>query len=170
MKWKKLGWILGVSLAACAGGTPEPETAPEWTEEEESEELSEVPSAPRDEDGTDPEEETEAAPAPAAEPEFRAGMSVNEAIAAVPQSTQRVNIEQDALAAPLLRTELYEPCGISGSQRFKLRVAIWDGRAVGVDVTTQPKNDKLDACLREQVASVTWADKVKSLNTVEFSY
>lgn len=167
MKWDKLGWVVGVLLVGCGGGAPEAQSAPTGTEEESSEAA--VPPAVEEEQ-TEPEEEAEAAPPPAVEPEFRPGMSVEEAISAVPQSAQRVNIEQEVLAAPLMRMELYEPCKVSGSQKFKLRVAVWDGRAVGIDVSSQPKNEQLDACLRQQIEGVTWADKVKSLNTVEFSY
>jgi hypothetical protein len=104
------------------------------------------------------------------DPEFRAGMTVNEAINAVPQGTERVNVDQEALEAPLVRQELYEPCKLTPSQHFKLRVAVWDGRAVGVDIETQPKNEKLAACLREQVEGVRWPSKAKSLNTVEYAY
>lgn len=166
MKWNKLGWVVGVLLVGCGAGTPEAQTPP--TDVEERDEVVEAPVA--DEEPSASEEEAKETPPPAVEPEFRPGMSVEEAIAAVPQSAQRVNIEQDVLAEPLMRTELYEPCKVSGAQRFKLRVTVWDGRAVGIDVSTQPKNEKLEACLREQVESVTWRDKVKSLNTVEFSY
>lgn len=171
MRWDKLGWVVGVLLVGCGAGTPEAQTAPtameEAMEEERSEATTDMPPA-LEEEQTESEKEAEAAPPP--QPEFRPGMSVEEAILAVPQSAQRVNIEQDALAAPLMRMELYEPCKLSGSQKFKLRVAVWDGRAVGIDVSSQPKNEQLDVCLRQQIEGVTWADKVKSLNTVEFSY
>lgn len=172
----KLAWFVGVLLVGgigvgCAGGQAEPRvgeaTAPPT--EEEAEDLAEARTVPT-EPGEEEAEEEEPAPESSVEPGFRPGMTVEEAIAAVPQSAQRVNIEQEALAAPLMRTELYEPCKISGTQSFKLRVAVWDGRAVGVDVTTKPVDEQLAGCLREQVTSVTWPDKVKSLNTVEFSY
>jgi hypothetical protein len=162
-------FVCGIAASACGGSTPVPEepATPPPTEEE-VEGLPEARSVPEEEDAEPAPTEPKAAPAE--EPAFREGMSVDEAIAAVPQSAQRVNIEQDALAAPLMRPELYEPCALKGNQRFKVRVAVWNGRAVGLDLDTQPKNQKVEECLRQQVASVTWPDKVKSLNTVEFSY
>ncbi|NLE88189.1 MAG: hypothetical protein GX607_17540 [Myxococcales bacterium] len=171
-EWSQVAWIVGVLLVGCVGGGGAVTSGNEATEpraEEELEDLPEASTVPR-EDASDETEEVAPAPEAAVEPDFRPGMSVDEAIAAVPQSAQRVNIEQEALAAPLMRTELYEPCEVRGNQSFQLRVAVWEGRAVGVDVATKPQNEKLAGCLREQVSSVTWPDKVKSLNTVEFSY
>jgi len=97
-------------------------------------------------------------------------MTVEQAISAVPQSGQRLEIEQEILAEPLLVPALYEPCKLRGSDHFTVRVAVWNGKAVGLDVTTKPKNEKLATCLREQVAAVEWREKVASLNTVEYSH
>ncbi len=44
---------------------------------------------------------------------------------------------------------------------------MWGGHAVGVDVTTS--NKKLAECIDKQVRSIAWPDKVRSLNTVEYS-
>lgn len=164
--------LLAVSMGFGCASTASQEGASSPASAEEVEEGDEFEGVPEATSVSEEEEEPQASQqqAPPPDPEFREGMSVDEAIAVVPQSAQRVNIEQDALAAPLMKTELYEPCGLKGNQRFQLRVAVWNGRAVGLDVITQPKNEKLDQCLREQVASVTWPDKVRSLNTVEFSY
>lgn len=87
-------------------------------------------------------------------------------MAAIPRGTQRSNIDQDALGAPLQNVSLYDPCK-PGGQHFKLRVAVWNGHAVGIDVTTS--NKKLAECVKKQLRTVTWPDKVRSLNTVEFS-
>jgi hypothetical protein len=114
----------------------------------------------------------EAPPAPAKvdEPKFEPGMSVEAAMAAVPSTVERLDIEQEALAAPLLEPSLYEPCSLRPSDRFTIRVAIWQGKAVGLDLTTKPKNDKLAECLRAQLLALEWPDKVASLNTVEYSH
>jgi hypothetical protein len=48
-----------------------------------------------------------------------------------------------------------------------VRIAVWAGHAVGVDVTTP--NKKLAECIDKQVRALTWPDKIHSLNTVEFS-
>lgn len=132
-----------------------------------------MPEPPAEETPAEGEEAPSEEPNPeasAAEPEFKEGMSVDEAINAVPQGTPRVNVEQEALSQPLLDVKLYEPCKLKPNSHFKLRVAIWDGRAVGIDVETQPKNEQLADCVKQQVRQVQWKDKVKSLNTVEFAY
>jgi hypothetical protein len=102
------------------------------------------------------------------EPKFTPGMSVSEAIAAVPKGWEFIGLEPDALGAPLQDLKLYEPCKLTPSQHFKLRVAIWDGKPVGIDVTSA--NKKLAACIKDQVAQVTWRNKVKAINTVDYSY
>jgi len=102
-------------------------------------------------------------------PEFKANGSVLEAINAVPQGTPRLNIEQEALGRPLGNTELYEACK-PGNAHFKAKVAVWDGKAVGLDLTTTPKNPKFADCVAEKIRALTWQDKVKSLNIVEYSF
>jgi hypothetical protein len=102
------------------------------------------------------------------EPKFTPGMSVDEAIAAVPKGWEYIGIEPDALGAPLQDLKLYEPCKLTPSQHFQLRVAIWDGKPVGIDVKSA--NKKLATCIKDQVAQVTWRNKVKAINTVDYSY
>jgi hypothetical protein len=96
-------------------------------------------------------------------------MSVNEAINAVPSSIERLNIEQEVLAEPLQQADVYEPCKL-GNGHFKARVAVWQGRAVGVDVETRPSNPNLAKCIDQQIRQIKWSEKVRSLNTVEYSY
>ena len=102
-------------------------------------------------------------------PNFKENGSVLEAINAVPQGTPRLNVEQEALGRPLNNPELYEPCK-PGTAHFKAKVAIWDGKAVGLDLTTTPKNPKFASCVAERIRSITWPDKVKSLNIVEYTF
>ena len=109
-------------------------------------------------------------PKPAApEPQFTDGMSVADAIKAVPVGSERANIDQETLSMPIKDFALYEPCK-PGSEHIKMKIAVWDGKAVGLDVTSTPKNDKLTACIKQQLKTVTWKAHVKSLNTVEYSF
>jgi hypothetical protein len=101
------------------------------------------------------------------EPVFTEGMSVDEAIKAVPPGIERRNIDQETLGKPLQDLSLYESCKPA---HFKARVAVWNGKAVGVDITTTPKNDKVLACLKDKIQNVTWEKKVKSLNTFEYQF
>jgi hypothetical protein len=104
------------------------------------------------------------------DPDFKEGGSVDDAIKAVPQGLPRENLEQEALDKPLLNVDLYEPCKLTPSSHFEIRFAVWDGRCVGVDVKTTPKNPKLESCLRDVVSQVKWRERTKSLNisTVTF--
>jgi hypothetical protein len=65
--------------------------------------------------------------------------------------------------------KLYESCKL-GIAHFKVKVAVWDGKAVGIDLTTIPNNPKLGDCIKGRIREVTWKDKVKSLNTVEYQF
>lgn len=101
----------------------------------------------------------------AAGPNFPENASVAQAIAAIPKGTQRSNIDPETLGEPLNKPEVYEPCK-PGSQHFTIKVAVWDGKAVGIDVTTN--NKALAECVKKQIQAIEWRDKVKSLNTVEY--
>ncbi len=181
---RRINWVLGggicLMLAGCgpsqAGSkTPEQASAPPPQESTIDEieqdnlpppesEQSEVAMEERTEQsGTEPEQA-------AAEPEFREGMSVNEAIDAVPRSSDRINIEPEALAKPLQDPELYKPCKPKPHEHFKIRVAIWQGKAVGLDVSTTPKNAALEECLKQQINQITWEEAVPSLNTVGYQF
>ena len=95
-------------------------------------------------------------------------MSVEDAIKAIPASAERLNVDQEELSRPLEQESLYQPCK-PGSAHFKLRVAVWRGKAVAIDLTSSPKNPKLEECLKGRIHEITWAAKVASLNTVEYS-
>jgi hypothetical protein len=167
-----LGFLcLGLlALGACGGG--EPAKSPDLPAEAPADDPTPAPKPEPAEEpkGDEPAENPDkgAASPEAAEPTFKEGGSVDEAINAVPQGVPRVNVEQDMLAKPLMDENLYKPCRLAPNQRLKLKVAIWDGRAVGIDVTATPKNEKVVACIKQQIAGITWKAKVRSLNTVEY--
>ena len=114
-------------------------------------------------------EEPKPAKPAAAEPQFTEGMSVAEAINAVPQGAERANIDQETLSRPIQDFAIYEPCK-PGSEKVKMKIAVWNGKAVGIDVTATPKNDKLVTCIKDRLKTLTWQARVKSLNTVEYSF
>jgi hypothetical protein len=152
---------------ACGGSEP-PVESPDVPDEPV---VDEPKDEPKDEpSGEEGEEPTDEPKGEAKEPEFTDGMTVNDAMAAIPQGVERVNVDQESLGKPLMDEKLYEPCKLKPTQHFKLRVAIWDGRAVGMDVSSQPTNKKLEECVREQIKGVVWTKKVKSLNTVEYGF
>lgn len=156
--------VLGFVFVACGGSQPPaepPEAAP----------LPAEPAPPPKPEpvAEEPKEEPKPAAPPVAEPQFTDGMSVAEAEKAVPQGAERANIDQETLSKPIQDTAVYEPCK-PGAAKVKLKIAVWDGKPVGIDVTTTPKNDKLAACVKDRIKSLTWQAHVKSLNTVEYSF
>jgi hypothetical protein len=166
--------LISAFAVGCGGNTPKAESADSESSETDSSEASpsqtdssettETSSGTSD-DGGAPDKEQDASSGP--EPQFTETMSVEEAIRAVPQGVERRNIDQETLGKPLQNVALYEPCK-PGSTRVKLRVAVWNGKAVGVDVTTTPKNDKLAECIKGRIREASWEAKVKSLNTIEY--
>ncbi len=171
--------LLGsVVLSACGGSTPPPEEP--VGESEPTASVDEVEQPPINDaagekasSGDEGDGATKEAGGKSkqdvAEPEFKEDSSVSDAIKAVPVGTERLNIEQEALSRPLMEPALYEPCKM-GNAHIKFKVAVWNGKAVGIDITTTPKNDKLAECVKGQLRSITWQDKVKSLNTVEYQF
>jgi len=153
-------------VASCGGSTPPPEEPANTVEA-----PSEPPPAEEPKPETPPEEEApkEKPGTNVPDPEFKENGSVADAINAVPQGTPRLNVETEALSKPLMDGKLYEPCKL-GSAHFRVRVAVWNGKAVGIDLTTTPNNPKLADCLKGRIREVTWEDKVKSLNTVEYQF
>lgn len=171
---RALAFLASWMLAGCGGGAVQsaespasppdtvaaaPEAAPAPPEEPSS-------GASEADDDAAEEEPGGSSAAPPPEPEFTRGMSVEEAIRAVPRDAERLNLDDDRLAAPLQDPALYEPCNV-GSSHFKLRIAVWNGRAVGIDIDT--KNARLAQCLRERLEGLEWPDKVPSLNTIEYA-
>ncbi len=160
-------FALVLSLAACGGSKPpaeDPSTAAPATEAVATPPPAEASneSAPKPDADSSPKKED------VPEPTFTPDMTVEEAIKAIPQGTERVNVDQETLSKPLQEESLYAPCK-PGNGHFTLRIAIWRGKAVAIDLTTTPKNPKLAECLKGRIRDLTWSAKVPSLNTVEYS-
>jgi hypothetical protein len=112
----------------------------------------------------EPEPQPEAEPK---EPEFKPGMTVNEAISAVPSHYEYVGIEQEVLAKPLQNLDTFKDCKLTQNDHFKVKLAIWDGRVVGADVNAQPAKKE---CIDRVARTIEYKEKVKSINTVELSF
>lgn len=173
MRGHRAVFIAVAALAFACGGSQTPAESPEPTTDDVEQSSAAERKAEVDQPSEGGEEGAEggekAEGKAGAEPEFKDGMSVDEAINAVPQGTDRMNIDPDALGRPLADANLYKPCKLAPSQHLKIRVAIWEGKAVGIDVVATPKNDKAVSCVKDQIKTVTWKDKVKSLNTVDYA-
>jgi hypothetical protein len=108
-------------------------------------------------------------PAAPAKIEFPAHATVDQAIKAIPQGQPRMNMADDALRAPLLDLKRYDKCKVPRSTHVTMSVAVYEGAAVGADISSKPKNAKIEECVDEVVRSMTWP-KVTSLNTVTASF
>ena len=170
--------VLGLFLQACCS-CPQPAEGPESVEASPPVEVAPPPEPKEAEPAPAPAAEPVAAPPPkeepkpakpaVAEPQFTDGMSVADATKAVPQGSERANIDQETLSIPIQDTTIYEPCK-PGAAKVKIKIGVYDGKAVGLDVTSTPKNDKLVACVKDQIKKLTWKAHVKSLNIVEYSF
>jgi hypothetical protein len=166
--------VLGISVCMACGGSgkdaesPTDEYGMATHEEEDDYDEVDQPAVPSDGSASKNADQEEEGKKPVPEPEFTEGMSVNDAMNAVPPGIERLNIDQEVLGRPLADPKTYEPCKLKAQDHFKLKVAIWDGRAVGIDI--ESKNKKLAECIRQQISQLKWRDKAKSLNTVEYEF
>jgi hypothetical protein len=123
-------WIVAAALAVACGGTAPPAEEPPSadpslsTDEVEQPELSDQPNTSSEQK---PEGGENKPAEPAKEPEFKEGGSVQDAMNAIPQGTARINMDQETLGQPIANPTVYESCKLAPSQKFKLKVAIWDG-------------------------------------------
>ena len=159
--------LLVISCGGGAGSAPPAEAPPANPNEPTAVDTADPPAASA----------SAAAPAPAPAPaaatappppsppkiEFPPHASVEQAISAVPQGMPRLNMSNDLLQAPLLDLKRYDKCKVPRSTKVSMNVAVYDGVAVGVTVTTKPKSAKIEDCLDTVVRGMTW-DKVPSLN------
>jgi hypothetical protein len=161
-----VGWI--VVVAACGGGEKEPDFPPSPPADttEEAADPSWATETPASEEST--EAEPEAAPEELAKPEFTPGMTINQAINAVPTHYDYVGLDPEVLAKPLMNIETYKECKVTEADKFKVKLAIWDGKVVGADVTASTPAKK--ECIERVVRALEYEEQVESVNTVEYSF
>ncbi len=160
--------VLGLFLLACGGSEPPAEAPTAEAAPPPAVAPAPKPSAEPVVD-VPPKEEPKPAKPVVPDPQFTDGMSVADAIKAVPVGAERANIDQETLSKPIQDFAVNEPCK-PGAAHVKMKIAVWDGKAVGLDVTSTPKNDKLVACVKDRLKTLSWQAHVKSLNTVEYSF
>lgn len=160
----------GALLMACGGNQKEASDA--GAEAEAMPELALNEPEPEFADGTGQEaQEEEAEPAPPSQkPTFEPGMSVDEATNAAPFALNAAEVDVAELEKPLMSSGIGSACSIPSSQKYKMKVAVYEGRAVGIDVSTTPASDAKEACIREQIEAITWDVQEESINLVELSF
>jgi hypothetical protein len=159
-----------VAVAACGAEQPQPmipPPAPAPTGEESSDPSWDTGEARPVESEAEPEPAAKPADEELKQPEFTPGMSVNEAISAVPSYYDYVGLDQEVLAKPLTNPDTYKECKVAQNDRFKVRIAVWNGKVVGADVEAPPaKKD----CIDRVVRAIEYKEQVESINTVEYSF
>lgn len=162
---------LGFLLVGCGGSEPEPKVPPPDDDEEVEAADESWNTGPAPSPASEPEAEEPSQPSDEArkEPEFKEGMSVNEAIAAVPSHYEYIGIEPEVLAKPLMDIATYKECKVTQNTHFTVKVAVWDGRVVGADVEAKG-NKALASCIDGVVRKLEYKERVESINTVEFSF
>lgn len=166
------GACCAAHLVACGGSQKEAsdagaeaEAMPELALNEPEPEFAEG----LNEEAEEPEEEPKAAPA-SAKPTFEAGMSVDEATNAAPFAVNAVEVDLAELEKPLMSSGIGSACSIPSSQKYKVKVAVYEGKAVGIDVTTMPASEAKEACIRQQIEGMSWGVQEESINLVELTF
>ena len=119
---------LAFALTACGGSTP-PAEDPSAVEPSSNTATPPAPAPNGDDTATKPDAESTPKKEEVTEPAFTDDMTVEQAIKAIPQGTERVNVDQETLSKPLQEESLYAPCK-AGSTHFTFKIAVWRGKAV----------------------------------------
>ena len=92
------------------------------------------------------------------------GPSYEEALA-IPED---LNATKDApeltdaqLSAPMASGEMMSECGVPETMKVVVKVAVRDGRALGVTVATSPENPDVAICVDKAVRAMPWPASAK---------
>lgn len=67
-----------------------------------------------------------------------------------------VDLTDAELAEPLQRGAFVNRCGAPSSMKVSVKVAVLDGRAAGVTVTTDPEDADVARCIDAEVRGLRW--------------
>jgi hypothetical protein len=82
------------------------------------------------------------------------------ALAAVPKGVRTGDLDKNVLEAPLRDRARFERCRVPKTTRVQIDAVIYNGAAVGVDVSSDPPNDALDYCIEEVVRETSFPAQV----------
>lgn len=109
-----------------------------------------------------------AMPTPALKLEPHPDVGVDAAIKLVPSQIPQGHLSKSSLESPLKDPTRYERCAIPSSTRVAIRVAVYDGQAIGVDVRSNPNTPALDFCVDRIVRQTTWIKEL-AINQVNLT-
>jgi hypothetical protein len=92
------------------------------------------------------------------------GQSYDEALA-VPEELDAVKSEPELsdadLSKPMQNSEFLSTCGAPDSMKVVVKVAVREGRAMGVTVATSPEDPAVAACVDKAVRELSWPTSKK---------
>lgn len=170
-----LSAFVAAVVVGCGGTAPPAETVEPASMDPEPL-AEEAPPAALESEVSMPEEEEKEVEAPeeedppkaeVKEPEFTEGMSHKEAVD-VGQKASTEHIPEEAFSRQL-NPEVFAECKVPRHVKVELKFAVWDGRTVGVTVTTKPKSKRVQDCLDSVARKIEWKEKAKSISSFTWS-
>jgi len=79
------------------------------------------------------------------------------------------NLSKAQLEGPLKSGAIITACGTPGDTKVNIGVAVQNGRAVGVTVTTTPHNGGVSSCIDRQVRGLSWPP-IQNLESFRISF
>ncbi len=99
-------------------------------------------------------------PVASADTAFHSTAMSYEAALAVPEDLNAVKGERELsnkdLAAPMQPAAVLDVCHVPDATRVTVKVAVRDGRAMGVSVATRPDDARVAECVDRAVRKLTW--------------
>lgn len=95
--------------------------------------------------------------------------SFEEAMAAGSVRSTGKDLSNAELARPLAAGPWLADCGTPDSMRVTVKVAIREGRAVGVTVKTSPADQRIERCVEQAVAELRWPEST-AMDAVTVEY
>jgi hypothetical protein len=99
-------------------------------------------------------------PAPPATIDVHPDSGVDAAIKLVPSKIPQGRLSKEILTSPLKDPARFERCAIPPTTRVAIRVAVYNGQAIGVDVRSNPNTPALDFCVDRIVRQTTWVKEL----------
>jgi hypothetical protein len=99
-------------------------------------------------------------PAPPATIDVRPDTGVDAAIKLVPTKIPVGHLSKETLTSPLKDAARFARCAIPPTTRVAIRVAVYNGQAIGVDVRSNPNTPALDFCVDRVVRQTTWVKEL----------
>jgi hypothetical protein len=78
-----------------------------------------------------------------------------------PGTKEAPDLSDGELAGPLRDGSFLDACGVPGSTKVTVKVAIRNGRSVGISVYATPPSQSIAGCVEEHVRGLQWPSNAK---------